>query len=449
MGRLFGTDGVRGIANTELSCELAMSIGRAVATVLENQSGYPLKILIGSDTRRSSDMLCASLISGICSVGSDARYLGTVTTPGLAYLTKRLRATAGIMVSASHNPGEYNGIKVFSSDGFKLPDELEERIEALISGNKPFPSPIGDSIGKVEVSVEEDHGEYLEYLRNSISLDLSGLKIAIDCSNGSASRSAPMMFTGSGAQVHILSAEPDGTNINKDCGSTHLEGLSRYVREHALDAGFAFDGDADRCLCVDSEGNEVDGDMIMAMCALDMKKNGTLKHDTVVGTVMTNYGFTEFCRENGINFIATKVGDKFVLEEMVLGDFVLGGEQSGHIIFREYATTGDGMLTALKVLSLMKRTNKPLRELASVMKKYPQEIINVKVSAEGKLRFFTDLSIKEAILSASERLANTGRVLVRPSGTEPFIRVMAEGSDSALISSVVKELAELITAVLK
>lgn len=448
MGRLFGTDGVRGKANSELTCELAMSIGRATATVLQKRNGAKLNVLIGCDTRLSSDMISMAIASGLCSSGANARYLGTVTTPAVAYLTRKLNADAGIMISASHNPAKYNGIKIFSSNGFKLPDELEEQIETLINNGTRFPAPVGTEIGRIDLSATNEWEKYAKHLRESASEELSGLRIAIDCANGSASRIAPKLFSETGAIVRVLSADPNGTNINDDCGSTHLSQLTEFVRRNGLDAGFAFDGDADRCLCVDSDGNEVDGDMIMAMCALDMKQRGKLKNNTVVGTVMTNFGFSEFCRNNGIEFVSTKVGDRFVLEEMLVGDFMLGGEQSGHIIFREFATTGDGLLTALQVLSLMKRTESSLSELASAMTKYPQTVINIQVTPAEKLRFFTDADIKKAIDDAARRLGENGRLLVRPSGTEPLIRVMTEGHDKAIIKETAERVANTISSVL-
>lgn len=448
MGRLFGTDGVRGIANSELTCELAMSIGRATATVLQKKDGTKLKVLVGCDTRSSSDMISMAISSGLCSSGANACFLGVVTTPAVAYLTRKLNADAGIMISASHNPAEYNGIKIFSSNGFKLPDELEERIETLISEGAHFPAPIGSKIGQIDFSTASEYKNYAKHLRESVPEVLSGLKIAIDCANGSASRIAPQLFSELGATVHALSADPNGLNINENCGSTHLAQLSDFVRRNKLDAGFAFDGDADRCLCVDADGNEVDGDMIMAMCALDMKRRGKLKNNTVVGTVMTNFGFSEFCRNNGINFLSTKVGDRFVLEEMLSGDLMLGGEQSGHIIFREFATTGDGLLTALQVLSLMKRSGSSLSKLASIMTKYPQTIVNIKVTPAAKLRFFTDPDIKAAIDIAAQRLGESGRLLVRPSGTEPLIRVMAEGRDQAITKETAEQAASTISSVL-
>ncbi len=443
MGRLFGTDGARGIANDELTCELALSIGRATAVILKNKEDKRPLVMVGGDTRISTDMLASSVMSGLCSMGADVMYLGVVATPAVAYLVRKYNADAGIMISASHNPSEYNGIKIFSGDGFKLPDALEDQIETMILMPEKYLHPSSKNVGKI-IHSENCVNEYTEYLKSTASADLSGLKIAIDCSNGSASRTAPELFRALGAEVSVLSAEPDGYNINKNCGSTHIEALADYVVKNSLDAGFAFDGDADRCLCVDGSGELIDGDFILAICSLDMKKRNLLKNNTVVGTIMTNFGFTKFCRENGINFIPTKVGDRYVLEEMNLGDYKLGGEQSGHIIFRDYAPTGDGQLTAIQVLSVMARSKKSLSSLSLVMERAPQELINLKVSADGKLRFYTDPDIKAAIKKAEAELLETGRLVVRPSGTEPLIRVMTEGSDRELIVKVAREVADAI-----
>ena len=445
MGRLFGTDGVRGIANDELTCELAMSIGRGVAVILGRKSTP--KVLVGGDTRVSSDMLANAVMAGLCSMGADAVYLGVSATPALAYLVREMHADAGIMISASHNPSEYNGIKIFSGDGFKLPDALEDQIETMILMPEKYLTKPDNGIGRVLYS-EESIDYYVSYLSSTVSERFEGLKVALDCSNGSASRTAPGIFKALGADTYVLAASPDGYNINRGCGSTHIDTLCSYVKENGLDVGFAFDGDADRCLCVDENGNVIDGDFILAMCALDMKKRGVLKNDTIVGTIMTNFGFSEFCKENGLKFLPTKVGDRYVLEEMQIGDYKLGGEQSGHIIFRDFATTGDGQLTALQVLSLMKRSGKTLSSLASVMKRAPQELINLSVSASGKLRFYTDPEIQSAISEAEKVLGERGRIVVRPSGTEPLIRVMTEGSNRELIVETAHKVAELIKSVL-
>lgn len=444
MGRLFGTDGVRGIANGTLTCELAMNIGRAAACVLTANTEHRPKFIIGSDTRISSDMLISAICAGVTSVGADVMVLGVVPTPAVAYLVGKYNADAGIMISASHNPASFNGIKIFSSDGFKLPDALEEQIETLIIYNNLGASVVTDEkIGTVSYS-DTAIDDYITHIRSTINSKFDGLKIAVDCANGSSSVTAAKLFDGLGADVTIMCDKPDGININKDCGSTHLDKLSKYVVENGCDLGIAFDGDADRCLCVDEKGNVVDGDFIMAVCALDMKETGKLNKNTVVGTIMTNFGFTKFCEDNNIKFIPTKVGDRFVLEEMLLEDYAFGGEQSGHVIFRDYATTGDGQLTALQLLDVISRKKKKLSELACVMTRYPQCIVNITVSAEGKLKFYTDAHIKEAIDDAKKRLSGTGRIVVRPSGTEPLIRVMTEGMDMKLIDDIANSVANII-----
>ncbi len=440
MGRLFGTDGVRGIANTELTADRAMAIGRAAATIFTEGCRCRPKFVVGWDTRTSSDMLACAVMAGLCCVGADVVELGVVPTPAVAYLIQKYKADAGIMISASHNPAEFNGIKIFNGDGYKLDDLLEERVEAIVlDGAAIPPSPIGDGVGKITLA-DNAARDYINHVKSSVSFSLDGLNVAIDCANGSASRTAETLFTELGATVHMLANHPDGSNINENCGSTHLESLAAYVREHSLDCGVAFDGDADRCLCVDENGNTVDGDMIMSICALDIKERGRLNNNAVVGTIMTNFGFGKFCEANGLRFIATKVGDRYVLEEMLLEDYSFGGEQSGHIIFRDFATTGDGQLTAAQLLSILRRKGKSLAELNTVMVQYPQITLGLAVSQDGKLRFYTDSVIKSAIEEAKALLGTTGRVVVRPSGTEPLIRVMAEGEEEALI----KEAAELV-----
>ena len=444
MGRLFGTDGVRGIANTELTCELAMSIGRAAASVLSDGSRHRPTFVVGSDTRASSDMLGSALIAGLCSLGADVIQLGVVPTPAVAYLVEKYKADAGVMISASHNPAEFNGIKIFNGYGYKLADMLEERIEDIIlDKNYSHNLAEGHEVGKVSFA-ENAKKDYIRHIASTVHYSLDGMRIAIDCANGSASATAPELFRALGADVHILSATPNGTNINKNCGSTHMEALAEYVKEHSLDCGIAFDGDADRCLCVDENGNMIDGDMIMAICAVDLKKRGKLNNNTVVGTVMTNFGFGKFCEENGIRFIATKVGDRYVLEEMLLEDHSFGGEQSGHIIFRDFATTGDGQLTAAQLLSHLKTSGKKLSELASVMTRFPQTTINLKISKEGKLAFYTDSEVNAKIDEVKEVLGRSGRILVRPSGTEPLIRVMVEGMDTEQIEALANDVAKVI-----
>ena len=444
MGRLFGTDGVRGIANTELSCSRAFEIGRAAATVLTEGCRRRPVFVVGGDTRASTGMLAAAVSSGLCSVGADVIDLGVVPTPAVAYLIGKLKADAGIMITASHNPYEYNGIKVFGGDGRKLPDLLEDRVEAIVlDGEYEVPSPTANGVGRITRN-EGAVRSYIEHIKGSVMYSLDGLNIAVDCSNGAASKTAEELFTSLGAAVHVIANAPDGVNVNENCGSTHMENLARAVREGGYDCGVAFDGDADRCLCVDELGEVVDGDKIMAICSLDLKKRGKLNKNTVVGTVMTNLGFVKFCEENGIRFIATKVGDRFVLEEMLLEDYSFGGEQSGHIIFKDFATTGDGQLTAVQLLSLMRRTGERLSALASVMKSYPQAARGIRVTKEGKLMFYTDREINDAIADAKRELGESGRIVVRPSGTEPLIRIMVEGEDEEQIDGIAQCVADII-----
>lgn len=445
MGRLFGTDGVRGIANTELTCELALNIGRAAAAVLSKGMRRRPVFVVGTDTRISSDMLAAAVTAGLCSVGADVKKLDVVPTPAVAYLVGKYKADAGIMISASHNPSEYNGIKIFSGDGYKLPDALEEQVEAIVLDEKEsIEFKPGSGVGKTSYAADAVK-DYIEHLRSSVPNSLDGIRVGVDCANGSASVTAKKLFELLGAEAHIINASPDGENINVNCGSTHIEKLAAYVRENGLDAGVAFDGDADRCLCVDEKGNVIDGDEIMAICATDLAERGKLRKRTVVGTVLTNFGFGKFCEENDMRFVATKVGDRFVLEEMLLNEYDFGGEQSGHIIFRDHATTGDGQLTAIQLLSLMKRKGKKLSEMA-VMKKYPQVMRNIRISNEAKVLYYTNAKIKEAIEAGKKTLGSDGRVVVRPSGTEPLIRVMTEGLDISVIDRVADEIAEVITA---
>lgn len=444
MGRLFGTDGVRGIANKELTCEIAMEIGRAAATIISDGARNAPTFVIGCDTRASSDMLCCALSSGICSVGANVINVGIVPTPAVAFLIGKYKADAGIMVSASHNPAEFNGIKIFNGSGYKLADMLEERIEEIVLDKRTLPKlATGNKVGKV--SYEKNAiKDYIRHIKSTVYNSLNGLNIAIDCANGSASTTAKTLFEELGAKIHILNASPDGENINKNCGSTHLEELIDYVVANSLDCGVAFDGDADRCLCVDELGNVIDGDMIMAICSLDLMKRGKLNKNAVVGTILSNFGFTKFCEANDLKFVATKVGDRYVLEEMLLEDYSFGGEQSGHIIFRDFATTGDGQLTAAQLLSHLNTEKRPLSELASVMTRYPQVSINIKTTTEGKLAFYTDRTIAETIEKAKEELGATGRIVVRPSGTEPLVRVMVEGENQETITNIANNVANII-----
>lgn len=444
MGRLFGTDGARGIANIDLTCELAMQIGRATAMVLSADKKRP-KVMIGADTRISSDMLVSCIAAGLCSVGADVLIIGVVPTPAVAFLVKEYNYDAGIMISASHNPCEYNGIKIFKSDGYKLPDSVEDEIESIILDDTVvIPKKVGKDVGRITHS-DSAVSDYIRHLEKTVDSDFKGMCIAIDCANGSSSFTAPQLFKNLGFECRIISAEPDGVNINSNCGSTHLENISRYVKSHPeCQLGLAFDGDADRLMCVDENGEFVDGDKIISICAQFFKSEGRLKKDTVVSTVMSNMGLFRFCENNGIDCVRTKVGDRYVLENMLENGYNLGGEQSGHVIFLDYSSTGDGQLTALQLLNVMKKTGKKLSALADEMKVYPQVIKNVKVSQMGKACFAYDESIKFAIKEAEKELGNKGRVLVRVSGTEPFVRVMLEGEDEKLIERLASEVAEVV-----
>lgn len=463
MGRLFGTDGARGIANKELTCELAMNIGRAAAIVLNEEGNVRPKFVIGKDTRLSSDMLESALIAGLCSVGADVVDLGVVPTPAVAYLVKEYKADAGIMISASHNPFEFNGIKIFNKTGYKLPDALEEEIETLVLDNFDLSKycKSGSDLGKLSIAKNAAE-DYIRHVKSTTDVDLSGLKVAFDCSNGSASKTAKRLFEELGVNCTILNDNPNGVNINDNCGSVHVDGLSKYVKENNMDLGIAFDGDADRCLAVDHEGNLIDGDFLMAICAQNLKLMGKLAKDTVVGTIMTNMGFIKFCEASSMNFVSTKVGDRYVLEEMLKNGYNFGGEQSGHIIFLDYATTGDGQLTAVQLLSVLKRNGKNLLELSSLIKKYPQVLVNINVKNEVKEKLYTDIVVKNEIEKVqnyfsgmtefSEEITalpnanapGSGRIVVRMSGTEPIVRVMLEGEDENIIKRFAKEVEDVI-----
>ncbi len=446
MARLFGTDGARGIANADLNCELAMNIGRAAALVLtKGEENKRPKILIGYDTRISSKMLEAAMSAGICSVGADVLQVGVVPTPAVAYLVQEYDCDAGVMISASHNPCEYNGIKLFSGTGYKLSDALEDQIENIVRGGVSLKLPTGGGIG--HITAKEDAVEdYINHVVSSVpeNLRFDGIKVALDCANGSSSVTAEKIFTRLGAQVEIMSNTPDGVNINDKCGSTYMEQLSAYVKEHKMDLGLAFDGDADRCLAVDADGELIDGDQLIAINALDMKEQGTLKNNTAVITVMSNMGFWKFAENNGITVRKTGVGDRYVLEDMLAGDYNIGGEQSGHIIFKDYATTGDGQLTGVQLLSVMRRKGKTLKRLAEVMKVYPQTLKNIMVTPVAKEAFGSDPGVQGKIKEIEHRLGDTGRVLVRLSGTEPKIRVMLEGENQQLIETYADEILETI-----
>ena len=443
MSRMFGTDGVRGIANTELTSEIAYALGRAGAYVLTEGTHKP-KILVAKDTRISGDMLEAALVSGILSVGAEAVILGVVPTPAVAHLIREYNADAGIMISASHNPVEYNGIKFFDNKGYKLPDELEDEIQRVIeSGFEGVPSPTGHSLGRSHIEVAA-LDEYIDYALSTIPVDLKGLRVALDCANGACYSAAVKAFRELGAEVYVINDNPDGTNINEKCGSTHPEELQEYVVKKNCDLGFAFDGDADRCLAVDEKGNLINGDFILMLCAKYLKDLGKLKDDTLVVTVMSNLGLDIACKEENIKTIKTKVGDRYVLEEMVKDGYVLGGEQSGHIIFLDYNTTGDGLVTALQVAAIRKRSGKSLSELAGIMKELPQVLVNAKVPNDKKNIYLEDEEIVNEIKRIEEALNGVGRVLIRPSGTEPLVRVMLEGENQEEIDKMAHGLVDLI-----
>ena len=444
MGRLFGTDGARGIAITELTCELAMQIGRAAAMVLTQNAGHRPKILIGKDTRISSDILEAALVAGICSVGADAEILGVVPTPAVAYLVRKHEADAGVMISASHNSVEFNGIKLFSSTGYKLSDEIEAEIEALIL-DRPEDMLLMDGTGVGRVTHSDTAAdEYISYIESCIQTKPEGIRVAIDCANGSSSATAKELFTRLGAEVVLMHAEPDGTNINKDCGSTQMDDLMDFVAANRCDLGLAFDGDADRCLAVDETGELIDGDKLIAIAAKAYQEQNRLKNNAVVVTVMSNLGFTYFAKEHGIKMITANVGDRYVLEKMLDGGYNLGGEQSGHIIFLDEMTTGDGQLSGAKILEILKQSGLKMSELAAVMDKFPQVMINVKIPNHKKEVWKNDSEITDLIDAKEQELGDAGRILVRESGTEPLIRVMIEGRDFTQINAMALEISDKI-----
>ncbi|MCL6632070.1 MAG: phosphoglucosamine mutase [Alicyclobacillus herbarius] len=442
MARLFGTDGVRGVANRELTPELAFHLGRAGAHVLTG-GRRGVRIAVGKDTRISGDMLEAALISGILSIGADVLRLGVITTPGVAYLTRHLGAQAGVMISASHNPVEDNGIKFFSDAGFKLPDEVEDEIERTMqAGVENLPRPIGGAVGRIYE--EPARSAYIDFLLKTVQNRFEGLHIVLDCANGAASNIAPEVFTRLGAQVSVLNNQPDGVNINVGCGSTHPHVVQKAVLELGADVGLTFDGDADRLIAVDHTGALVDGDYVMAICARALKQQGQLNHDTVVATVMSNLGFLKAMEQLGIHVERTAVGDRYVMEAMRRGGYTLGGEQSGHIVFLNHTTTGDGILTALQLVDILVGSGQRLAELRKVMTRYPQILENVRV--RDKQAWATNDRIRQALSAAEERLGSDGRVLVRESGTEPIVRVMAEGPDEQLLQECVGSIVRVVRA---
>lgn len=441
MGRLFGTDGVRGVAGKDLTPELAMQIGRAAAAVLAGKTQHRPRFIIGKDTRISGDMLENALAAGLCSVGADVELLGVIPTPAVAYLVRKYAADAGVVISASHNPVEFNGIKLFGGEGYKLPDEVEDEIEHHVFNNgAELTLATGTAIGTVR-RVDCALDDYVDYLAKAIDADLSGLNIAVDCANGASSAPASRLFPRLGATCHFIGNEPDGGNINENCGSTHLDKLAAYVVKNGLDCGVAFDGDADRCLAVDENGKEIDGDKIIAILATDLKRAGKLKEDTAVVTVMSNLGFIEYMRQNGMKTAITAVGDRYVLEEMRDKGYVIGGEQSGHIILLQHSTTGDGELTAGMLLRTLAQKKCKMSELNALYTRYPQVTVNVTATNEEKARYKEDEYIAGFVESQQQSLMGLGRVLVRASGTEPLIRVMVEGKDEEAIAASAERIA--------
>ena len=448
MGRLFGTDGARGVAISELTCELAMNIGRAAAIVLTKHGTKKerARILIGKDTRISSDILEAALIAGITSVGADVELLGVVPTPAVAYLVGCYEADAGVMISASHNSVEYNGIKLFSSTGFKLPDDVENEIETLILDSPEQIKLVnGKDVGRVR-TLYGAVSEYNEHIQSTVEGKFHGLLVAIDCANGSASATAEALFYKFGAECIYINDKPTGLNINDNCGSTHIENLVKLVKERGCDVGFAFDGDADRCLAVDEKGNVIDGDKLIAILSRYMRDKGTLKNNTAVVTVMSNLGFHQFMKGNNINTVCTKVGDRYVLEEMLANGYNIGGEQSGHIIFLDHATTGDGQLTAVQVLELLSTCKASLSQLVQDIADYPQLLVNVTITEEKKGKWDKTPAITDVIDEAVKTLGDDGRVLVRESGTEPLVRVMIEGKNADDVKYWTDKIADAVRA---
>lgn len=444
MGKLFGTDGVRGIANRDLTPELAYKLGRIGAYILSKNNNRKAKVAIGKDTRISGDLLESAMTAGFLSMGVDVISLGVIPTPAVAYLTRHLEADFGVVISASHNPAEYNGIKFFNSQGYKLPDAVEDEIEEYILNNRDVEVRMeGKDVGVI-IHDENSVEEYTNFLKSTINCDFKGFKIAIDAGNGAAYKSAPKLLNDLGAEVIIINDNPDGTNINKKCGSTDPEVIAKLVKETNANIGISFDGDADRLIAVDENGEIVDGDHIMAICGANLKKHGKLKKDTIVGTVMSNIGLEIAMKEYGCNVVKTKVGDRYVLEEMVKEGYSLGGEQSGHVIFLDYNTTGDGLLTGIQLIATMIDENKKLSELASIMTSYPQVLVNARVKNENKEAYMEDKNIMREIGEIEEKLAGEGRVLIRPSGTEPLVRVMLEGKKQDELNVLATNLAKLI-----
>ena len=441
MGKYFGTDGVRGVANSELTPELAFKLGRFGGYVLTKDKERP-KILIGRDTRVSGHMLEGALVAGLLSIGAEVMRLGVISTPGVAYLTKATGAQAGVMISASHNPVADNGIKFFGPDGFKLSDEQELEIENLMDVEvDDLPRPVGSDLGQVNDYFEGSQ-KYLQHLKQTADEDFSGIHVALDCAHGATSSLATYLFADLDADLSTMGASPNGLNINEGVGSTHPEALAEFLKEKGADVGLSFDGDGDRLIAIDENGEIVDGDQIMYICAKYMKEHGQLKQGTVVSTVMSNLGFYKAVEARGIHSVPTAVGDRYVVEEMRKSGYNLGGEQSGHIIFLDYNTTGDGLLTGVQLINIMKITQKPLSELASGMKKFPQKLVNIRV--KDKYHVTDNEKVKSVITEVESEMNGDGRILVRPSGTEPLVRVMAEASTEELCEAYVNRIADVV-----
>ncbi|HCO51044.1 MAG TPA: phosphoglucosamine mutase [Oscillibacter sp.] len=446
MGKLFGTDGIRGVVGETLTAELAYRVGQAITIVLTEQKGSAPTITIGKDTRISSDMLESALMAGICAMGGSVMPFGTIPTPAVAFLTVQEEADAGIVISASHNPYEHNGIKIFGAQGYKLSDEMEEKVEDIVLSKESLPVKTRDQIGMRLHGMRQMKSDYIDHLLSTVDCDMRGLRVLVDCANGAASATAPGLFGKLPLHADFIFDKPDGININNGCGSTHMETLCRGVVAGKYDLGIAFDGDADRCLLVDEKGHIIDGDKVLAVCGKAMRRKGSLNGNAIVATVMSNLGLHEFCRKGDFLLVCTDVGDRHVLEKMIECGYMIGGEQSGHTIFREYATTGDGELTALQFIQAYCEAGVPASELVSCCAQYPQELINVPVSAVGgaKERIMADDRLWEQVRSQEEALNGEGRILVRPSGTEALIRVMVEAKTVEIAHNVAKTLAEFI-----
>ena len=454
MRKYFGTDGIRRIANTELTPELVYKVAKAGAYVLSKHTDHTPTIFIGRDTRISGTLIESAMIAGFLSYGANVKTLGVMPTPAVAYLTRKFKADASVVISASHNTFEFNGVKYFSNKGMKIPDNLEEEIEEVMeSGKLEELTASNDKIG-VSENREDLLEEYVFFFRKIFEdkmLDYldDNFRVVIDTANGATSKVAPKVFKALGINYDVINDSPDGININKECGSTHIENLAKVVVEKGYNLGIAYDGDGDRCLCVDENGNIMDGDIILAITSKYLKEEGRLKNDTIVATVMSNLGLKKYCKENGLNFVQTNVGDRYVLENMLENGYNLGGEQSGHIIFLDYNPTGDGILTSLMLTEILLKTKKKASELASIITIYPQVLVNAKVSGDKKYSYMEDKVIKAKIEEIEKEFADSGRVLIRPSGTEPLVRVMIEGENQEVLDKRAHELADLIEERLK